>query len=132
MQRALKLFAATGESSFLEELRTMMVDKDYLPPEASGLDLLEVKRMAENIVRYRKSDSAEGSDGLDAVRHNLRLLRNVNLPDTRLTGKVHEIAFDATTVNNVTTYLVNIYLASIPDYIRSGVSANVFLLISDR
>ena len=85
MQRALKLFAATGESSFLEELRTMMVDKDYLPPEASGLDLLEVKRMAENIVRYRKSDSAEGSDGLDAVRHNLRLLRNVNLPDTRLT-----------------------------------------------
>jgi hypothetical protein len=84
MQRALKLFAATGETKFLEELRTMMVDKDYLPPEASNLDLLEVKRMAENIVRYRKLDSAEGSDGLDAVRHNLRLLRNVNLPDTRL------------------------------------------------
>jgi hypothetical protein len=84
MQRALKLFAATGEPKFLEELRTMMVEKDYLPPDASGLDLLEVKRMAENIVRYRKVDSAEGSDGLDAVRHNLRLLRNVNLPDTRL------------------------------------------------
>jgi hypothetical protein len=84
MQRALKLFAATGETKFLEELRTMMVDKDYLPPEAGNLDLLEVKRMAENVVRYRKFDSAEGSDGLDAVRHNLRLLRNVNLPDTRL------------------------------------------------
>lgn len=55
-----------------------------------------------------------------------------SFPDTRLTGKVHEIAFDATTVNNVTTYLVNIYLDSIPDYIRSGVSANVFLLLSDR
>jgi macrolide-specific efflux system membrane fusion protein len=55
-----------------------------------------------------------------------------SFPDIRLTGKVHEIAYDSTTVNNVTTYVVNIYLDSIPDYIRSGISANVFLLISDR
>jgi membrane fusion protein, macrolide-specific efflux system len=53
-------------------------------------------------------------------------------PDARLTGKVHEIAYDATTVNNVTTYLVNIFLDKTPDYVRSGISANVFLLISDR
>ena len=53
-------------------------------------------------------------------------------PDAHLTGKVHEIAFDATTVNNVTTYQVNICLDSTPAYVRSGVSANVFLLISDR
>ncbi len=55
-----------------------------------------------------------------------------SFPDVHLTGKVHEIAFDATTVNNVTTYVVNIYLDKIPDYIRSGISANVYLLISDR
>jgi macrolide-specific efflux system membrane fusion protein len=55
-----------------------------------------------------------------------------SFPDTHLTGKVHEIAFDATTVNNVTTYTVNIFLDSTPDYVRSGLSANVFLLISDR
>jgi len=55
-----------------------------------------------------------------------------SFPDARLTGKVHEIAFDATTVNNVTTYLVNIYLESTPDYVRSGISTNVFLRISDR
>ncbi|MEJ0000973.1 MAG: HlyD family efflux transporter periplasmic adaptor subunit [Verrucomicrobiota bacterium] len=53
-------------------------------------------------------------------------------PDAQLTGKVHEIAYDATTVNNVTTYQVNIYLDNTPAYVRSGVSANVFLLISDR
>ena len=53
-------------------------------------------------------------------------------PDAHLSGKVHEIAYDATTVNNVTTYVVNIFLDSTPDYIRSGISANVFLLISDR
>jgi macrolide-specific efflux system membrane fusion protein len=55
-----------------------------------------------------------------------------SFPDAHLTGKVHEIAFDATTVNNVTTYQVNIYLDNTPSYVRSGVSANVFLLISDR
>ncbi len=49
-----------------------------------------------------------------------------------LTGTVHEIAFDATTVNNVTTYQVNIYLDKTPAYVRSGISANVYLLISDR
>jgi len=52
--------------------------------------------------------------------------------DTHLTGKVHEIAYDSVTVNNVTTYAVNIFLDSTPDYVRSGLSANVFLLISDR
>ena len=55
-----------------------------------------------------------------------------SFPDAHLTGKVHEIAYDATTVNNVTTYTVNIFLDSTPDYVRSGLSANVFLLISDR
>ena len=52
--------------------------------------------------------------------------------DAHLTGKVHEIAFDSTTVNNVTTYTVNIYLDSTPSYVRSGLSANVFLVTSDR
>jgi macrolide-specific efflux system membrane fusion protein len=55
-----------------------------------------------------------------------------SFPDMHLTGKVHEIAFDATTVNNVTTYTVNIYLDSTPAAVRSGLSANVFLLISNR
>jgi len=56
-----------------------------------------------------------------------------SFPDeTPLTGKVHEIAYDATTVNNVTTYQVNIFLDNTPAYVRSGVSANVYLLISDR
>ena len=49
-----------------------------------------------------------------------------SFPDAHLTGKVHEIAYDATTVNNVTTYQVNIYLDSTPAYVRSGISANVF------
>lgn len=55
-----------------------------------------------------------------------------SFPDTHLTGKVDAIAYDSTTVNNVTTYQVNIFLDSTPDYVRSGISANVYFLISDE
>lgn len=84
MQRDLDLFKVTEDPKYLEHLRTMLVEKDYLSPGESDLDLLKVKHTAEYILRYRHFRSQEGSDGLDAVRHNLRLLRNVNLPDTRL------------------------------------------------
>jgi len=84
MKRYLDLFSVTDDTRYLEELRTMLIDKDYLSPAESTLDLFKVKHTAEHILRYRQFDSPEGADGLDAVRHNLRLLRNVNLPDTRL------------------------------------------------
>ena len=84
MKRYLDLFSVTDDTRYLEELRTMLIDKDYLSPAESTLDLFKVKHTAEHILRYRQFDSTEGADGLDAVRHNLRLLRNVNLPDTRL------------------------------------------------
>ena len=84
MKRHLYLFAVTDEPKHLEDLRTMLIDKDYLSPEKCRTDLLKVKQRAEHILRYRQFNSPEGSDGPDAVRHNLRLLRNGPLPDTRL------------------------------------------------
>ena len=53
-------------------------------------------------------------------------------PDTPLTGKVNEVAYDATTVNNVTTYLVNIFLDKTPKFVVSGLSADIFFHVSDR
>ena len=84
MKRYLDLFSVSGEPKYLEELRTMLIEKDYLAPDDATLDLFKVKQMAEHILRYRRFETTDGADGLDAVRHNLRLLRNVNLPDTRL------------------------------------------------
>ncbi len=84
MKRHLDLFAITDDTRHLEELRAMLIEKDYFSPADGNLDLFKVKHAAEHILRYRRFESHEGRDGLDAVRHNLRLLRNVNLPDTRL------------------------------------------------
>ncbi len=77
-------FNKTNENKFLEELKTFFIEKDFMPPSVNGLSLSEVKKTAEKILKYRNYDNPEGSDELDSVRHNLRMLRNANLPDTRL------------------------------------------------
>jgi len=84
MRRLLDLYAVSEEKGFLEDLRSLLLKGDYISVQDFELDLMEVKAMTERILKYRRFDDREGRDGLDGVRHNLRLLRNVNLPDTRL------------------------------------------------
>ena len=61
-----------------------MLANDYLHKGETGRDLLDVYKIAKDIIRFRNIENTEGSDGLDGVRHNLNLLRQSNLRDTRL------------------------------------------------
>jgi hypothetical protein len=85
IKQYLDLYRVSDDRKFLTELRKFFIEKDYLPASAAGMDLFDVKKMGERIVKYRQAEEGfEGDDGLDGVRHNLRVLRNCNLPDTRL------------------------------------------------
>ena len=84
MKRLLDLHAVSNEKGFLEDLRGLLLKGDYISVNDADMDLLEVKAMTEWMLKYRRFDDREGIDGLDGVRHNLRLLRKANLPDTRL------------------------------------------------
>ena len=84
MQTLLDGYAATKDTSLLVSLRDYMIATDYLASSDTDYDLEECRRMAEQLVTYRKVRTREGADGLDSVRHNLRALRTANLPDTRL------------------------------------------------
>jgi macrolide-specific efflux system membrane fusion protein len=53
-------------------------------------------------------------------------------PDAKLTGTVRKIDDDSTTVNNVTTYLVNIFLDKTPSFVVSGLSTDLDFQVSDR
>lgn len=76
---------ATGDISFLVELRTYMVSNDYLSSGETGLDLMSVRALAEDVLHVRGVDTLNRvGDGLDSARHCLRALRQSNLPDTRL------------------------------------------------
>jgi hypothetical protein len=84
MESLIESYHVYGDQHYIEDLRTYMIQKDYLPSYAIEEDLLKVLDEGKRIIKYRNIDNEEGSDGLDAARHNLRLLKNTNLVDTRL------------------------------------------------
>lgn len=46
-------------------------------------------------------------------------------PEQKIEAQVDQIAYEARTVNNVTTYIVDVLPVQTPDYFRSGMTANV-------
>lgn len=84
MKHYLDLYRRTDDSRYLNDLRAYMLAKDYFSAEERDIDPFQVKEAARRILEYRQANTAERYDGLDGVRHNIRLLRSANLPDTRL------------------------------------------------
>lgn len=130
IKRLLDLYNLTGEAAYLADLRKMFIEKDYLNKNEANKDLLDVKKMGENILQYRKFSEGEGSDGLDSVRHNLRLLKSVNLPDTRLIicsmeGELNYPDIDKLTVEPEFSDIIDrIVITAEPGYLASFTSCN--------
>ena len=53
-------------------------------------------------------------------------------PDKPLSGKVDQIAYDAKSINNVTTYEVEVLPEETPVFMRSGMTANVVFVAAAR
>ncbi len=53
-------------------------------------------------------------------------------PDDTITAKVDRIAYEAKTVNNVTTYLVDVLPSNAPEFMRSGMTANVTFHVNKK
>ncbi len=53
-------------------------------------------------------------------------------PDKPLPAEVDQLAFEAKTVNNVTTYLIDVLPTEAPEYMRSGMTANVTFIGSGK
>ena len=84
IKRLLDFYKVTEDPKYLEEIRSFMLSTDYLSKGEADRSLLDVLKLAKDIVNYRNIENEIGSDGLDGVRHNLKLLRNNKLRDTRL------------------------------------------------
>lgn len=86
-ERITKLLAAyegSGEAHVVDELRSYLIANDYFPAGSEDIGEKEVLAKANDVQRHRGGRKGEPADGLDNVRHNLRALRQANLPDTRL------------------------------------------------
>jgi macrolide-specific efflux system membrane fusion protein len=53
-------------------------------------------------------------------------------PKETINAKVDQIAFDAKTVNNVTTYVVDVLPKNAPAFMRSGMTANVTFFVATK
>jgi hypothetical protein len=84
IKQFIDIYNLTEDVRYLSDLRNFMLANDYLAKGDTEHDLLDVLKLGKDIVRYRNAENPCGADGLDGVRHNLRLLRQTNLRDTRL------------------------------------------------
>jgi len=85
MAGLMKAYEDTGDVSFVHRLKEFMYENDFIGlKEREQGDLFDAYNMARETIRFRGLDTEPRSDGLDAVRHNLRMLRQTNISDTRL------------------------------------------------
>lgn len=53
-------------------------------------------------------------------------------PKSPINAKVDKLAFDSTTTNNVTTYAIDVKPDKIPDFMRSGMTANITFTVQSK
>ncbi|AZZ37050.1 macrolide transporter [Bdellovibrio sp. qaytius] len=53
-------------------------------------------------------------------------------PDQMIEGRVEQIAYEAKTVSNVTTYVITVLPNNTPDFMRSGMTANVVFTVDAK
>lgn len=53
-------------------------------------------------------------------------------PNNPVPGKVVHVAYDATVTNNVTTYVCDVLPDQVPEFMRSGMTSNVSIVVSKK
>lgn len=80
----IKMYESTKNTSILEALKEYFIANDYYKEGDKDKNIIEVYEFAKKMIAYRQFENEQGFDGLDGMRHNLRVLKNCNLPDTKL------------------------------------------------
>ncbi|MBC7457721.1 MAG: efflux RND transporter periplasmic adaptor subunit [Bdellovibrionaceae bacterium] len=67
----------------------------------------------------------------------IKLKQNVEIrldayPDQKISAQVEQIAYEAKTVSNVTTYIITVLPRSTPDFMRSGMTANLNFAVDSK
>lgn len=74
-------------------------------------------------------------DETDIAQIKLKQKAKITLdsyPEESIEAEVDQIAYDAKTVNNVTTYIVDVLPNTAPDFMRSGMTANVVFNVQSK
>jgi len=138
IRKLLDFYKMTRDKKYLEDLRAFMLSVDFLNKNETGKDLIDIMNLAEDTIKYRKLECEEGSDGLDGLRHNLRLLKNNNLPDTRLIVCSMEGPYNYPDIDKVTTdpefadVIDRLVITAEPGYLARFTSSNLVVSYQRR
>lgn len=84
IKKYIDAYHSTHSEEFLVSLRDYLIANDYYKVSDADMPLTSVYKFGSDLLKYRHFEDKQGSDGLDGMRHNLRVLKNCNMPDTRL------------------------------------------------
>lgn len=84
IKKYVDMYQVSKDEKVLETLRDYFISCDYYTEADKNMDLGQVLQLGQDIIKYRHFEDCQGQDGLDGMRHNLRVLRNANMKDTRL------------------------------------------------
>ena len=78
------MYEVSKDNKILETLKDYFISCDYYTEADRDMALADVLAFGKDLLKYRHFEDKQGQDGLDGMRHNLRVLKNSNLKDTRL------------------------------------------------
>lgn len=84
IKKYIDMYEVSRDNKILETLREYFISCDYYTEADKDMALGDVLTFGKDILKYRHFEDEQGKDGLDGMRHNLRVLKNSNLKDTRL------------------------------------------------
>ena len=85
--------------------------------------------MSDHLIAKADMDETDLAKVRDEQPANVTL---DSYPETKIAGEVFKIAYHGTTTNNVTTYAVEVALKDAPEFVKSGMTANVFFLVEEK
>lgn len=74
-------------------------------------------------------------DETDMAKVKIKQVAEIALdayPNHKIQALVDQISFDAKTINSVTTYIVDVLPTKTPEFMRSGMTANVTFFVEDK
>ena len=84
IKKYVDMYEVSKDNKILETLKDYFISCDYYTEADRDMALADVLAFGKDLLKYRHFEDKQGQDGLDGMRHNLRVLKNSNLKDTRL------------------------------------------------
>ena len=103
-------------------LRSMETGQSFTPTDV-------IFTMADRLTVKAQVDETD----IAQVKNGQRAMINLDAyPNNPVKGKVVHVAYDSTITNNVTSYSVDVLPDEVPDFMRSGMTANVNVVVDTK